>query len=910
MLHNPFLNRSMICSVDEFFGRQRELNYVMGRIGAPTPQSVSVLGERRTGKSSFLWHIAQKQVHSRYFDEPERYVFLLVDFQGRPNLSEEEFCRFFGEQLRAGVPAAVDIPPLRNTADILTAVQNLTGAGLRLVCLFDEFESITRNAGFSAGFFGFLRSLANLYPVAYVTSSRRDLPSLCHEEQIAESPFFNIFSKLHLGSMPEAEVEDLIATPSVAAGLSLLPHTEALMRLGGRWPFFVQIACATAFDLVMETGTDEVDMSQVEYRFQAETDSHFHYFWDHFNDTERAVLASLANQQEPDATLAHVTETLARDGYVQNDESGARLFSISFEHYLRQVLAKDGRSTRAGPSTASVASTADDESLRRSGSWSKRLKYTGAGLFVVSMLALLSHVFSAGEKPNDADAQLATSSRLSETNYPTAAGFFRLFELDVNDIFASFYPTYTRQPLGRVRITNDDSVPAEATLQFYLSNWQRRPTEKRFVLAPQTTQDVDLMALLDPAIVHLQDVSPVQAKVVVTISSRGQVQAIQQTQEVRVYGRGALRWDSVSRAAAFITSTDRTVDGFARSLLVAFEEEARALGTPGRNLIRAMVLFEALKQHEVRYVPDANTPYARSSVDKTTIDHVQYPAEVLKRKAGDCDDLTALYCALLENVGIATALVDYPGHIFPMFDTGISRNDADLLPLDKNLYVVFDERLWIPLEITQLDKSFLHAWRAGVDELSKLSSLNQRRLVVPTDQAWQEYPPASLSLANEVAPPDRATLAPHVQAAFAELRQLIDEYVETAYLDPLVVTPDNKQLRLKLIKLYLALLQYDTAINTAETHLLQKLGDPAATYNQLGVGYFMKGELTRSALNFQRALDLRPQDSGLRGNLDLVLARMGGQSDQEPGRVAPTGQAADKGAAEVVDVDDFYWLDP
>jgi transglutaminase-like putative cysteine protease len=33
-------------------------------------------------------------------------------------------------------------------------------------------------------------------------------------------------------------------------------------------------------------------------------------------------------------------------------------------------------------------------------------------------------------------------------------------------------------------------------------------------------------------------------------------------------------------------------------------------------------------------------------------------------RAGDCDDLSILYCSLLEAIGIRTAFVTIPGHIF------------------------------------------------------------------------------------------------------------------------------------------------------------------------------------------------------------------------------------------------------
>ena len=901
MLRNPYLNRSMIRSVAEFHGRRQELDFLMGRIGAPTPQSVSVLGERRIGKSSLLWHIAQKDVQSRHFEYPERYVFVMVDFQGRQNLSEADFCRFFGEQLRAEVPSGIEVPPLGSTADIQQVVQRLTEAGLRLVCLFDEFDCITGSTGFSLGFFGFLRSLANQYPVAFVTSSRHDLPTLCHRQEIADSPFFNIFSRQPLGLMAENEVRELIVNPSDAAGLPLQAHAEDLLRLSGHWPFFVQTACAIAFDLAMESGSDEVDMVQVERRFTEEARSHFQYFWDHLGSPERKVLASIARAEEPDPAQVEALESLKSDGFVFSDRDRDALFSPVFTRFVSQKSAADGQTNPATRSTSGPA--------RRPGVWPKRMIYGGLAALLATGAAFLNHSLSGAPGPEGRAQETPSLNHVPETNYAAASGPFRLSELHVDDVFASFYPSYTRQALGRVRITNDDTVAVDATVQFYLSDWQRRPTQEHITLAPHTTREVELRALLDPAIVHLGGNVSVETKVVVSISSGDQVRAIQAAREVTVYGRGALRWDHVGRAAAFITSTDPTVDAFSRSLLVAFEAEARSLGKPARNLIRAMVLFEALKQHGVRYVPDANTPYSRSSADRASIDHIQYPAEMLRSKAGDCDDLTALYCALLENGGVATALVDYPGHIFLIFDSGVSRQQSYLLPLDQDLYILRGDKLWIPLEITQLDESFVHAWRAGVEEPGKMTPHDRRARIIDTDQAWEDFPPAALATGNELAPPDRASLDQSVQTGLNELRRLIDGHIQRTYLDPLVLQTDDRRLRLHLIKLYLALRQYDTAIHTAEAHLLQKRGDQVATYNQLGVGHFLKGEMTRAALSFQRAVDLRPEDKELHGNLGRVLARLGASEPQAQQAVDRAGQGTDKGAAKVVDVDDFYWIE-
>ena len=152
-----------------------------------------------------------------------------------------------------------------------------------------------------------------------------------------------------------------------------------------------------------------------------------------------------------------------------------------------------------------------------------------------------------------------------------------------------------------------------------------------------------------------------------------------------------------------------------------------------------MVLFEALKQHGVRYVSDANRPYAQARADRSVVDHIQYPAELLHSKAGDCNDLTTLYCAPLENAGVHTALVDDPRHIFMLFDTGIDPRQAFLLPVDEVYYHVWGDRLWIPVETTLVDASFQAAWRAGAQRLSRLKGLEHRRRIVSTATAWKAY---------------------------------------------------------------------------------------------------------------------------------------------------------------------------
>src|SRR5215208_4516861 len=91
MTRNPYLNRVAIKEPSQFFGRTREVARIFSRIGAPRPQSISVVGERRIGKSSLLQFINHPQIRARNLDDVQSYIFVFIDLQQKRRLTLEEF---------------------------------------------------------------------------------------------------------------------------------------------------------------------------------------------------------------------------------------------------------------------------------------------------------------------------------------------------------------------------------------------------------------------------------------------------------------------------------------------------------------------------------------------------------------------------------------------------------------------------------------------------------------------------------------------------------------------------------------------------------------------------------------------------------------------------------------------------
>lgn len=181
---NPFTERGVIRDPKRFFGRKRELDQIFQRLAAM--QSVSIVGERRIGKSSLLAMIAAGGVDRLEGDYRIHYIDLqLVE-------SAEDFFARLMDAL--GIKG-------ETTRDLERAIEKH-----KVVVCLDEFE---RSEDFSKDFFNVLRGLALTGHLALVTASQRRLADLA-SDGTTTSPFFNIFTSIWLGAMSEAEAGEVL----------------------------------------------------------------------------------------------------------------------------------------------------------------------------------------------------------------------------------------------------------------------------------------------------------------------------------------------------------------------------------------------------------------------------------------------------------------------------------------------------------------------------------------------------------------------------------------------------------------------------------------------------------------------------------------------------------------------------
>jgi hypothetical protein len=316
---NPFFHRGPIRDPAYFYGRQHELDQVMSLLGSQ--QSVSLVAQRRIGKSSFLFHIAHPQVFSAYGLRPDEHLFIYVDCGGLGGLDQPSLYRVLLEEIAdalvVGGHGTAQLDALDGDQPVTFrafehALRGLARQGWKPILLVDEFERMSHNPHLDPDFFSGLRALAAKYPLAYVIASKQPLLELTYADaSTLSSPFFNIFASLRLGLFAEQEALELLGSLAGRGSVTFAPPTaEFLLQLAGPHPLFLQIAGYHAFELQQARGTalTPADQAELHGRFLAAAEEHYTYYWRNLTPSEQRALAALPTSQAEQPDVARRLE--------------------------------------------------------------------------------------------------------------------------------------------------------------------------------------------------------------------------------------------------------------------------------------------------------------------------------------------------------------------------------------------------------------------------------------------------------------------------------------------------------------------------------------------------------------------------------------------------------------------------
>ena len=434
-----------------------------------------------------------------------------------------------------------------------------------------------------------------------------------------------------------------------------------------------------------------------------------------------------------------------------------------------------------------------------------------------------------------------------------------LRNLELRGIMPAFYRYYDRHPIGGVRVVNTGSTPIEGLrismmIPRYMDN--PKPCRVQERLAAGEKAEAELFVLLTNEVLEISEGDTVAGLVRVEYTVGGRKHEGEIPISVSLYDRNAVTWDDDRRVAAFVTAKDPAVLKYAKRIAgMARVPSSKALN---QNMLHAMKLYEAMRASRLSYVIDPSTPYTEFSKNSDRVDFLQFPRQTLEYRAGDCDDLSVLYNTLLESVGVKTAFITVPGHIFTAFSLDMDAGLVKKLFDNPDSLLLMGGTAWVPVETTALDEGFLKAWEHGLRQWREHAENNEAAFFTTAD-AWKLFQPVSFGGAYDISLPDESVVT---ESFLRQLNAFRDQQIyagEKKLLERIEETGGNARLINRLGLLYSRYGLYDNALQQF-TRVLEKESYLPALMNRGNV-YSVLGELGDAQAAYEAAARADPNNA-------------------------------------------------
>lgn len=439
----------------------------------------------------------------------------------------------------------------------------------------------------------------------------------------------------------------------------------------------------------------------------------------------------------------------------------------------------------------------------------------------------------------------------------------------IQPVFPVFYKYYDTNTLGSVKIKNGEDGPIrDVVVTFYVKQYMDAAKECARIpeIAAGATRDVPLYALFDSAILGVLEPTKAQAVIAVSYRYSDRPAEMSVSASSAINHRNGMTWDDNRHVAAFVTMNDPGVLVFAKQVAGL----VRGAGWAGfESAFREEAgVFEALALYGIHYIPDPNTPHQEYEKNTSAVDYLAFPNQTFQFRAGDCDDLSILNASLLEAAGVETAFVTVPGHIYIAFALDMSPEQARSFFYRPEDVIVWEDRVWVPVEVTAVQEGFLRAWQLGAREWREARDAGTAGFW-PTHEAWKLYEPVAMSTgSSQVEVPSSDKILSRYQTALAAVSDREVQPREQKIKAEIAQAPKDPRPVNTLGVLYARYGQYDKAEAAFRNSIAVKENAPAIS-NLANILYSRK-DFSNALKTYQRAQTLAPDSvNALRG---LVLA--------------------------------------
>lgn len=309
---------------ERFAGRLYEIEHIKGQIGGTSAQCVSIVGLRRSGKTSLLHYIRDCPLQ---FCQPDQKPLIVhLDFQEQGIANEP---LDITKALRTKIAEQIGTPweESRNSCNetVNQGLNTIRDSGYRLIVLIDEFEQINKRLEHFKEWGTDWRSKAVENRLTLVIATVRTLDEtfeLCG----LDSPFYNIFTTLKLGAFEEDEWQQLVKTRFQESGGELTPDDLALIdELSGGLPIYTQMAAS----FLWKTRNHK----KVRKEFARFATDRFKELWKYLHPSEHQALRYAAGVPRIAAPDDGICASLQDYGLLRPN---GHLFSSAFTEFVKK----------------------------------------------------------------------------------------------------------------------------------------------------------------------------------------------------------------------------------------------------------------------------------------------------------------------------------------------------------------------------------------------------------------------------------------------------------------------------------------------------------------------------------------------------------------------------------------------
>lgn len=321
---NPFLYGSAV--PDQLFvGRKSVLTDVRNRIGSINLQSLSIVANRRMGKTSLLNYI-RKQYPS-FLGNQHHWIFVYVDMMDARAHTTHDLMQLF----RRGISRQIQREPWPEQDDgrlpvLSNAFEELAESGYRLVLCLDEWEKVMAYQELDK-FIEALRSAGQLSWISMITSTARTLLDLYQGGGLS-SEFYNIFKTVYLGLMPEGEWITLLKDGFArSGGQPDQSDIDFAKELAGGHPYLTQLVGSLIWDGRRENWSKK----EIGERYSSQAEIVFSLIWQRQNEEQNDGIRTILGLRSGSSLSENTLRELKQRGVL--NENGD-VFCKPFADYI------------------------------------------------------------------------------------------------------------------------------------------------------------------------------------------------------------------------------------------------------------------------------------------------------------------------------------------------------------------------------------------------------------------------------------------------------------------------------------------------------------------------------------------------------------------------------------------------